>query len=134
MQKLRHVSVLIIDDDEDVRWSLKEILLSTPRFEFEVFEAGSAKEGAKFFEEHHPDLILLDVNLPDANGVKLLQGIIKKYGSANVIMISGIEKERLLKETRFLGSKEFICKPFDHRIVLNAIAKVVDKSPTYMDI
>lgn len=133
LQQLRHVKILIIDDDEDIRWSLKEIFSTTPRFEFEVFEADNAKEGVKLFQETFPDLVLLDVNLPDVNGIKILQGIVKKYPGTNIVMISGIERERLLKETKFVGAREFICKPFDHRIVLNTLAKVLDKSPTYMD-
>lgn len=133
MQQLRHVRILIIDDDEDIRWSLREIFTTTSRYEFEVLEAKDAKEGVTLFQKQYPDIVLLDVNLPDVNGIKILQGIIKKYPAANIIMISGMEREKLLKETKFVGAKEFIFKPFDHRIVLNVIAKVLDQSPNYMD-
>ena len=134
MQQLRHVRILIIDDDEDIRWTLREILETTPRFECEVLEAKDAKEGVKVFEEKYPDIVLLDVNLPDVNGMKILHGLIKKYPGANIIMISGMEREKLLKDSKFYGAKEFIYKPFDHRIILNVIAKVLNESPTYMDI
>ena len=109
-------------------------MTTTPRFDFEVFEAKDAKEGVEIFEKHIPDIVLLDVNLPDVNGVKILEAIHKKYPGANIIMVSGMEREKILKETKFIGAKEFIYKPFDHRIILNVIAKVLDKSPNYMDI
>lgn len=134
MQQLRHVRILIIDDDEDIRWSLREIFETTPRFECEIYEAENARSGVKILQKEYPDIVLLDVRLPDADGIKLLKAILKKRESASIIMISGIDEAELLKKTKLFGAKEFIAKPFDYRIVLNVLAKVLDTTPRYMDI
>ena len=124
------MKILIIDDDDDIRWSLKEIF-SNCKFNVDVTEASNAQEGFNQFKKVSPDLILLDIKMPKINGIRLLKLILDEDKSAKVIMISGMEQEEILKETRFLGAKNFILKPFDRRIVMNVVTEVMAKSPIF---
>jgi len=126
----RHLKILIIDDDEDIRWSLKEIF-SNCKYYVTVTEASNAQDGFKAFKEVLPDLVLLDVRMPEINGIQLLKQLLKETKSTKVIMISGMDYKHILKETKFLGAKSFILKPFDRRIVMNVITEVMAKSPLF---
>ena len=118
--------VLIIDDDEDIRWSLKEIL--TPlHIKFEILEASDALSGLKIFKEKKPDLTLLDIQLPIANGVKVLDGIMKLNKLAKVIMITGMERAKVVNSTKGLGARNYILKPFDHNTVKKIVFEVLSQ-------
>lgn len=118
--------VLIIDDDEDIRWSLKEIL--TPlHIKFEILEASDALSGLKMFKEKKPDLIILDVQLPVANGIKVLDGIMKLNKAAKVIMITGMERSKIVSSTKGMGARNYILKPFDHHAVKKIVYEVLNQ-------
>lgn len=118
--------ILIIDDDEDIRWTLKEILLSQ-QIKFEIIEATNALSGLKMFKEKKPDLTLLDVQLPIANGIKVLDGIMKLDKTAKVVMITGMERAKIVNNTRSMGARNYILKPFDHHIVKKIIYEVLNQ-------
>jgi len=75
-------TILIVDDQESIREMLKTIL----RADYAVREADSGAALEKSFSQEQPDLILLDVKLPDANGLDLLPGIKKRWSDTEVII------------------------------------------------
>jgi DNA-binding NtrC family response regulator len=64
-------TILIVDDEKTIRWSLSEALTST----YEVVDAGNAERGLRLFKEKSPDLLLLDMKLPDGSGLDVLKEV-----------------------------------------------------------
>ena len=88
MQRLP--SVLIVDDHESFR-DLARLLLSSEGFEVvgEAHDGASALEAARRL---HPDLVLLDVQLPDSDGVAIAHSLVQEYGAPQVVLVSGRER------------------------------------------
>ena len=104
--------VLIVDDDPGLR-SLVRASLELEGYS--VREAGSAEEGLAVLEEKLPDLILLDVMMPQVDGWEMLQRVQEQHGAGAipVLMFSGKVDERAAVEAASRGARGFIGKPFD---------------------
>jgi len=104
--------VLLVDDDEKVR----ELVRVNLEFEgYLVREAGSAEEGLSAIEEAKPDLVLLDVMMPQTDGWEMLRKIQEQYGQGAipVVMFSGKVDEQSLQQASTSGAQAFVGKPFD---------------------
>jgi len=104
--------VLLVDDDE----RLRELVRVNLEFEgYKVREAGSAQEGLLAIEEARPDLVLLDVMMPQTDGWEMLRKIQDQYGSGAipVVMFSGKVDGAAHAEASTAGAHAFVGKPFD---------------------
>jgi excisionase family DNA binding protein len=104
--------VLLVDDDD----KLRELVRLNLEFEgYVVREAGSAEEGLSAIEEAKPDLVLLDVMMPQTDGWEMLRKIQEEYGAGAipVVMFSGKVDERTLAQASTSGAQAFVGKPFD---------------------
>jgi len=102
-------SVLIVDDEVGTRESLKMVLKN----DYEVFLAKDAKEAFLQADEHSPDVILLDIILPDVDGMKVLEKMKQKDPDAIVIMITATKTVKTAVEAMKLGAYDYITKPFE---------------------
>jgi len=102
-------SLLIVDDEIGIRESLKMILKN----DYEVFLARNAEEAFSKIKEHSPDVILLDITLPDLDGLKVLERIKQNDSDMVVIMITGTETVNTAVEATKLGAYDCVAKPFD---------------------
>jgi DNA-binding NtrC family response regulator len=82
-------TILVVDDEQDMRFLLKAIL--EPHYDVAEADSGAALHQA--LESHQPDLVLLDMKLPDANGLGLLPAIKQRWPATEVIMLSGTPTE-----------------------------------------
>ncbi len=103
-------SVIVIDDDPHIL-SLLEIYLSKKGVK--TVTSISAKDAIRIMRTSHIKLALVDICMPDMNGVELLQQIQKITPSTHVIMITGLGDMEVAKKCMQLGAKDFITKPFD---------------------
>jgi excisionase family DNA binding protein len=104
--------VLLVDDDAKVR----ELVRVNLEFEgYSVREAGSAEEGMTAIEEAKPDLVLLDVMMPQTDGWEMLRRIQERYGAGAipVVMFSGKVDEQAQAQAATSGAQGFVGKPFD---------------------
>jgi len=101
--------ILIVDDEIGTRESLKMILKN----DYEVFLAKNAEEAFLQIKEHSPDLILLDIILPDLDGLRVLEKIKQGEPDAIVIMITATKTVKTAVEAMKLGAHDYITKPFD---------------------
>src|SRR3974390_370398 len=102
--------VLIVDDEKLVRWSLRQ---KCEEGGYRVFEGVNGTAALKVAHNESPDLVLLDVRLPDASGIDLLEQI-KKAGDARaVIMITADPQLEDVKTALKLGAYDFVGKPLD---------------------
>ena len=100
--------VLVVDDDEAIRWTLKEALQS---WGFTAIEAASVAEATRLFNAHVPDAVLLDIDLPDGSGLDVLREIKSEHQDAIVIMITGnVHIDNTISALRG-GAYDFISKP-----------------------
>jgi excisionase family DNA binding protein len=104
--------ILIVDDDERVR---EYVRVNLEMEGYAVREAGSADEGLGVLEEVSPDLILLDVMMPEVDGWEMLRRVQERHGvgAIPVVMFSGKVNEQSADEATSLGAQGFVGKPFD---------------------
>ncbi|WP_446811586.1 EAL domain-containing protein [Methylomonas sp. 2BW1-5-20] len=123
-----HSLILAIDDDDMVRLMLQDIL---QREAFEVICAATGRQGLELVSEKRPNLVLLDVMLPDTNGFDCLQTIRNMPGNAMlpVVMLTGMDDLDSVNKAFQLGATDFIAKPINwptlpHRLryLLRAVA------------
>jgi DNA-binding response OmpR family regulator len=111
--------ILIVDDEQDIRDMVGEFLR---RRGYQVRTAGDGEEALRIVKSDHPDLVLLDVYMPIANGVKFLNKLQESGVSPAVIMLTACQDEHLLKTTLDLGAFEVLPKPVDLRQLELAVA------------
>jgi excisionase family DNA binding protein len=104
--------VLIVDDDERVR---EYVRVNLEMEGYSVREAGSADEGLEVLEEVSPDLVLLDVMMPEVDGWEMLRRVRERHGidAIPVVMFSGKVDEGAAGEAAARGAQGFLGKPFD---------------------
>lgn len=111
-------SVLIVDDEVGTRESIKMILKN----DYEIFLAKDAEEAFLQIKEHSPDVILLDIILPDIDGLKVLEKIKGSDPDVIVIMITATKTVKTAVEAMKLGAYDYVTKPFDIdelRLIIN---------------
>jgi len=102
-------SVLVVDDEVGTRESLRMILKN----DYEVFLAKDAEEAFLMTKERSPDVVLLDIILPDLDGMKVLERLKQKDPDLIIIMITATRTVKTAVEAMKLGAYDYITKPFD---------------------
>lgn len=103
--------VLIVDDTVFIRNIIKSIV---EEVQFEVVgEAANGKEAVKKFKQLHPDIVVLDINMPGKDGIETLQEIKEINNQTKVIMVSAYSSRRNVIDAFIYGAKEFLAKPID---------------------
>lgn len=115
--------VLIIDDDDMIRSYLK-LMLREAQINV-IDEADDAAAAVKKFRAFPPQLILLDINLPDQDGIELLKQIRDEIPESRVVMVSSESTMDRVKTALALGARGFIAKPFNTATVLKNIMQTI---------
>ena len=116
-------NILICDDAAFMRMMIKDILSKNG---YNV--AGEAENGAKAVEKYNelkPDLVLMDITMPELDGIQALKATKGSDPAALVIMCSAMGQQAMVIEAIQAGAKDFIVKPFQAERVLEAVKKVV---------
>ena len=116
-------NILICDDAAFMRMMIKDILSKNG-----YTVAGEAENGVKAVEKYNelkPDLVLMDITMPEMDGIQALKNIKAADGGAKVIMCSAMGQQAMVIESIQAGAKDFIVKPFQAERVLEADKKVV---------
>jgi two-component system chemotaxis response regulator CheY len=115
--------ILIVDDAAFMRMMIRDILTKNG---YEV--VGEAQDGAQAiekFKELHPDLITMDITMPEMDGITALKEIRKMDSNAKVIMCSAMGQQAMVIDAIQAGAKDFIVKPFQADRVIEAIKKTL---------
>jgi DNA-binding NtrC family response regulator len=102
--------ILIVDDEAGIVQEIKEFLEEEG---YEAYTADTAKAGIKLIEEIHPDVIMIDVKLPDASGTEVLRACKEKSPKTKTIMVTGYVDQNVMDEAESIGRDTFLQKPFD---------------------
>lgn len=115
--------ILIVDDAAFMRMMIKDIL-SKNGYEV-VGEAADGMQAVEQYKEHQPDLVTMDITMPEMDGITALKEIKKLNPSAKVIMCSAMGQQAMVIDAIQAGAKDFIVKPFQADRVLEAIGKAL---------
>jgi two-component system chemotaxis response regulator CheY len=115
--------ILVVDDAAFMRMMIKDILTKNG---YEV--SGEAENGAKAidaYKETKPDLVIMDITMPEVDGITAVKEIKKVDGSAKIIMCSAMGQQAMVIDAIQSGARDFIVKPFQADRVLEAVKKVL---------
>lgn len=115
--------ILIVDDAAFMRMMIKDIL-SKNGYEI-VGEAADGMQAIEKFKETQPDLVTMDITMPEMDGITALKEIKKMSPNAKVIMCSAMGQQSMVIDAIQAGAKDFIVKPFQADRVLEAISKTL---------
>ncbi len=115
--------ILLVDDAAFMRKMIKDTL--TKNGYTEVFEAVDGADAVEKFSEIAPDLVFMDITMPNMDGLEALKAIRAKDGSANVVMCSALGQESMVMDAVRSGAKDFIVKPFKPDRVLKTVSTIL---------
>jgi two-component system KDP operon response regulator KdpE len=121
---MNNAEILIIDDEVQIRKLLRITLQSS---NYKIIEAGNAKEGLAMAASHNPDMILLDIGLPDENGHVVLQKLREWYNKP-IIILSVQNSEEDIVNALDKGANDYLTKPFRTGELLARIRSVLRSS------
>ena len=116
-------NVLNVDDAAIMRMMIKDIL--TKNGYTIAAEAENGRVAVEKYNEVKPDLVLMDITMPEMDGIQALKGIKTIDPNATVIMCSAMGQQAMVIEAIQSGAKDFIVKPFQAERVLEAVKKVI---------
>ncbi len=125
------VKVLIVDDAMFMRNMIAEIFTGKKynEEEYEVIaEAENGVEAVEKYKAHKPDIVTMDIVMPEMTGIEALKEIMAMDPGANVIMCSALGQDSLVMEALDAGAKDFIVKPFQPEKVLDVVVRILDES------
>lgn len=115
--------ILVVDDAQFMRLRLNKILSDSG---YDVVEAGNGVEALEQYAQHAPDLVLMDITMPEMDGLTALKELVERDPDVNVIMCSAMGQQALVLESIKAGAKDFIIKPFEPERVVEAVGKVLE--------
>lgn len=117
------IKVLIADDTQFMRVNLR-IVFERNGIQI-VGEADSGSKAVKMYEQLRPDIVTMDITMPNIDGIEATRQILKMDPSAKIIIVSALGQEVFVREAILAGAKNFIVKPFREDKVLEVIEKVL---------
>jgi two-component system chemotaxis response regulator CheY len=115
--------ILVVDDAAFMRMMIKDILTKNG---YEVIgEAADGAQAVEKYQELHPDLVTMDITMPEMDGITALKEIKKVDSSAKIIMCSAMGQQAMVIDAIQAGAKDFIVKPFQADRVIEAIKKTL---------
>jgi two-component system chemotaxis response regulator CheY len=114
---------LIVDDAAFMRVKLKNVLEPAG---YEILEAENGVVAVEKYSEHRPDVVTMDITMPEMDGIQAVRKILSADPRAKVVIVSELGQESVVKDAILAGAKDFIVKPFQPDRVLDAIKKVLE--------
>ncbi len=116
-------SILVVDDAAFMRMMIKDILT---KHGYEVVgEAENGNEAVEKYKELSPDLVTMDITMPEKDGIQALKEIKQVDSNAKVIMCSAMGQQAMVIEAIQSGAKDFIVKPFQAERVIESVKKIL---------
>ncbi len=116
--------ILIVDDASFMRTVLKDIVRANG-LASQIIEAADGVEGVRNYQKYKPDLVIMDINMPKADGIQALRAIMKLDPHAKVVMVSSVEQKEIVQDAIRLGARDYVVKPFDRSSVPLVLNKVL---------
>lgn len=115
--------ILIVDDAKFMRLILTNIIKKSNHVV--VGEGETGQEAIRLYRETKPDLVTMDITMPEMSGLEALKEIKRDFPEAKIIMCSAMGQQKIVVEAIEAGAKDFIVKPFDENRVIDAINRLI---------
>lgn len=115
--------ILIVDDAKFMRLTLTRII--TKANHEVVGEGENGREAIELYRKLQPDILTLDITMPEMSGIEAIKEIKKEFPQAKIIICSAMGHQKMIVEAIEAGAKDFIVKPFDEGRVIDAINRVL---------
>lgn len=120
---MKHANILLVEDDEATIEAI-ELCFQIYCPEAVIVPAQSGRKAMKILENQNIDLVLVDLGLPDVEGIELIKRI-RKLSDVPVIIVSARYNPDILSEAYYLGVHEYIDKPFNNKHLINRVRKLI---------
>lgn len=130
MSEERNIRIVLIDDHKLFREGVKRILEFEPSFEV-VAEGSDGSEATKLVKENNPDIVLMDINMPNTNGVEATADLVRYFPNSKVIILSIHDDENYVTHALKTGALGYLLKEMDADALIEAI-KVVSEGGSYL--
>lgn len=117
--------ILLVDDEEDIRWSLKRILKSE---EYEFAEASGGREALAYIHHHAADLVILDLRMSEMDGLQTMQALLQMEPNLPVLILTGVDAVKSAVQAMKLGAVDYLVKPVDHDELRMVVRKTLETS------
>jgi len=121
---LRYSKILIVDDSPFTRATIKKMLVES-QIGSGYYEAGDGREAISLYVTRRPTLVIMDIVMPNIDGVQATQAIIKFDPNAKIIVISAKENKEIVNDAINAGAKNYVLKPLDSGQITMAISKML---------
>lgn len=112
-------TILVIDDEQSIRKLLKEVL---EKDGYQVLEAANGREGLTIYQKQPVDLVIMDLLMPDTDGLEATLQLTREYLDAKIIAMTGAQGDRnFLDVAKLFGARRTIEKPFDINTLLHIV-------------
>lgn len=125
MNTRKPISIALIDDHKLFREGVKRILEYESDFKI-VAEGDDGSMAVDIVKEHKPDIVLMDINMPNMNGIEATKNLIKKYPKTKIIILSIHDDESYVTHTLKTGAQGYLLKEMDADSLIEAIKVVYD--------
>ncbi|WP_209121577.1 response regulator transcription factor [Alkalihalobacillus sp. BA299] len=130
INKEKLIRIVIIDDHQLFREGVKRILAMEDHFDV-VAEGDDGEQALALVEEHQPDVILMDINMPKVNGMEATRELIQKYPDVKVLILSIHDDESYVTHVLKTGAAGYLLKEMDANALIQAV-KVVGEGGAYI--
>ncbi|MDZ4169968.1 MAG: response regulator [Coriobacteriia bacterium] len=120
-------SILVVDDAAFMRMMIRDILIKEG---YEIHEAVNGRDAIEKYREVQPDLVTMDITMPEVDGITALREIRGSDPSARVLMVSAMGQQKMIVEALEAGAIDFLVKPFQPTKVLETVKKCLDSAPS----
>ena len=118
------IKFLIVDDEQDVVDNVSELF--TLR-NYSVITATSGTKALELIEKENPNIIILDIRMPDISGMEVLKEVRKNYPKMRVIMLTGVEDEATKNMAMGLGASGYLTKPYSYSELMDLSRKLIQE-------
>lgn len=114
--------ILVVDDAEFLRVRISKMLSGEG---YDILEAENGAKAVETYKSAKPDVVLMDITMPEMDGLTALREIRNYDSSAKVVMLTALGQESVVLEAIKAGARDFVVKPFEKERVLSAVSKLV---------
>lgn len=118
-------TIMVVDDARFMRILLKQILESS-QLATNIVEAIDGQSAIEMYKKIKPDLVTMDINMPNSDGITCMKQILKIDPLAKIIMVTSVEQKNVIEDALNSGAKGYVKKPFDKKEIFRTVKELLN--------